>query len=78
MNFIPTMKRKYKQKKENNKQTVDDLHHVTCFDLQTVSPTATATFQTVVIKANTSLTVVLFVTVRWKHWVMFTVIYGMG
>jgi len=36
------------------------------------------TFQTLVIKANTLLTVVLSVTVRWKHWVMFTVICGMG
>jgi hypothetical protein len=36
------------------------------------------TFQTVVIKANTLLTVVLSVTVGWKHWVMFTVIYGKG
>ena len=36
------------------------------------------TFQIVVIKATTLLTVVLSVTVRWKHWVMFTVIYGMG
>jgi hypothetical protein len=36
------------------------------------------TFQTFVIKANILLKIVLSVTFRWKHWVMFTVICGMG
>jgi hypothetical protein len=36
------------------------------------------TLQNFVIKANTLLTVVLSVTVRWKHWVMLTVICGVG
>jgi len=36
------MKEKLKQKEQNNKQTVDVLQHVACFDLQDLLPTATA------------------------------------
>jgi len=36
------------------------------------------TFQTAVINANTFLTVVQSVIFRWEHWVMITLIYGMG
>jgi len=34
-------KRKISRKSGNNKLAVDDLHHVACFDLQTILPTAT-------------------------------------
>jgi len=51
---------------------------VTCFDFQTALPTATGDISNVIIKANTLLTIVLSVTFRWKQWVMFTVICGMG
>ena len=50
------------------------MHHVTCFDLQTAVPTATGDISNCSYKANTSLTV----TFRWKHWVMFIVICGVG
>jgi len=69
------VKNKNQQKEnENNKLKVRDLHHVTCFDLQTAVPTATGDISNCSYKANTLHTV----TFRWKHWVMFTVICGMG
>ena len=39
--FHSLHEKNFKQKEENNKQTVDDLHHAACFDLQAVLPTAT-------------------------------------
>jgi len=39
-NFIPIMKKNFKQKKEDNKK-VDVQHHMTCFVLQAVLHTAT-------------------------------------
>jgi hypothetical protein len=41
-NFIPIMKKKFKQKNRNDKPTLYDLHHVACFDLQAALRTATA------------------------------------
>ena len=65
------------EKKTTNKQQITCITWLVLISYQFYQQLQ-QTFQTVVIKANTFLTVVLSVTVRWKHWVMFTVIYVMG
>ena len=40
-NFISILKKKFKRKTENNKRTLYDWHHVTCFVLETGLPKAT-------------------------------------
>jgi hypothetical protein len=43
---------------ENDKQTVDDLHHVACFDLQAAFPTATGDISNCSYKAKIVLTMI--------------------
>jgi hypothetical protein len=62
-----TKKKIRSKENKNDKRTVDDLHHVACLVSRQFYQQLQETFQTSVTKANTSLTVVLSVTFRWKH-----------
>ena len=67
------------QAEKNKKQTVYDLHHEACFDLQTALLTATADISNCSYKSkHFTYTCTVCVTVRWKHWVMFSAICGCG